>query len=45
MDDFVQEVGNARVWGGIHYRFSTDVALAMGRQIGELAAAKQLPQP
>ena len=44
-DDFVQEVGNARVWEGVHYRFSTEVGAAMGRQIGELAAAKHLPQP
>jgi vanadium-dependent haloperoxidase-like protein len=45
LDDFVQEVGNARVWGGLHYRFSTDVAVTMGRQIGELAAARHLQQP
>ena len=45
VDDFVQEVSNARVWEGVHYRFSTDVGMAMGRKIGELAAAKYLPQP
>jgi len=43
--DFVQEVSNARVWEGVHYRFSTDVGMAMGSQIGELAAAEHLPQP
>jgi hypothetical protein len=41
-DDFVREVGDARVWGGLHYRFSVDTAAAMGRRIGELAAAKVL---
>lgn len=41
-DDFVREVGDARVWGGLHYRFSVDTAVAMGRKIGELAAAKVL---
>jgi hypothetical protein len=41
-DDFVREVGDARVWGGLHYRFSVDTAAAMGRRIGELAAAKLL---
>jgi hypothetical protein len=32
----VQEVENARVWGGIHYRTSTQVGERMGRQIGRL---------
>ena len=41
-DDFVREIGDARVWGGLHYRFSVDPAAAMGRRIGELAAAKVL---
>jgi hypothetical protein len=45
VDDFVREVGDARVYGGLHYRFSTDVAAAMGRQIGELAAARHLQLP
>jgi hypothetical protein len=35
----VQEVGDARIWGGIHYRTATDVGARMGRQVGELAAA------
>lgn len=30
---------------GVHYRFSTDVGTAMGRQLGELAAARWLAQP
>jgi hypothetical protein len=41
-DDFVREVGDARIWGGLHYRFSVDTAVAMGRKVGELAAAKRL---
>jgi hypothetical protein len=44
-DDFVLEVSNARVWEGVHFRFSAEVGVAMGRQIGELAAARHLPQP
>jgi hypothetical protein len=36
--DYVQEVNNARVWGGIHYRTSTQVGETMGRKIGVLAA-------
>lgn len=45
VDAFMEEVANARVWEGIHFRTSTDVGLAMGRQIGALAAARvaQLP--
>jgi hypothetical protein len=39
IDALVQEVGNARIWGGVHYRTSTDVGTQLGRQTGELAAA------
>jgi PAP2 superfamily len=42
VDDFVQEVADARVYEGVHYRFSTEVGAAMGKRIGELAAAKVL---
>jgi len=45
LEDLVQEVSNARVWEGVHYRHSTEVGTAMGRQIGELAATRHLPQP
>jgi len=38
ISDYVQEVDNARIWGGIHYRNSTEVGEAMGRKIGVLAA-------
>lgn len=40
--DFVQEVANARIYDGVHYRTSTEVGTAMGQKIGELAAAKYL---
>lgn len=40
VDAFVQEVADARVWEGIHYRTSTEVGVAMGRRIGALAAAR-----
>ncbi len=32
---FVDEVSDARVWAGFHYRFSTRVGRDMGRRIGE----------
>jgi len=40
VEAFVQEVGNARVYGGIHYRFSTEVGTDMGRRIGALAVQR-----
>jgi len=40
--DFVDEVSNARVWAGVHYRNSTAVGTAMGRQLGELGWQKLL---
>jgi hypothetical protein len=39
-DEFMQEVANARIYDGVHYRTSSEVGLAMGRQVGELAASK-----
>jgi PAP2 superfamily len=39
-DDFIQEVANARIYDGVHYRNSTEVGTAMGKRIGALAAAK-----
>jgi len=30
----MEEPSNARVWAGIHYRFSTAVGAEMGRKIG-----------
>jgi hypothetical protein len=41
----VQEVANARIYDGVHYRTSTEVGTAMGKQIGALAAAKYLDEP
>jgi hypothetical protein len=35
-------VTQARIYDGVHYRTSTEVGTAMGKQIGELAAAKYL---
>lgn len=45
VDDFVQEVAMARVYEGVHYRFSGDVGVAMGRQVGELAVQRFLRNP
>ena len=40
VEDFMQEVGDARIYEGIHFRTSTETGLTMGKQIGALAAAK-----
>ena len=42
VDEFVREVVDARVWGGLHYRFSSEAGVVMGSRIGELAAARYL---
>jgi hypothetical protein len=35
MTAFTDEVANARIWAGFHYRFSTRVGTQMGYQIGD----------
>jgi len=35
---FMQEVSNARVWEGVHYRYSTEVGTRMGEQVAKLVA-------
>ena len=38
--EFVQEVSNARVYDGVHYRNSTEVGAELGRKVGKLAVSK-----
>jgi hypothetical protein len=45
VDDFAREVGDARVYAGIHYRSAVDAGGEMGKQIGMLAAQKLLRTP
>jgi hypothetical protein len=42
LSDYRDEVSNARIWAGFHYRFSTEVGKDMGRQIAQLTLATQL---
>jgi hypothetical protein len=44
MAAFAEEIANARIWAGFHYRFSTRVGTAMGLQIGEYVV-KNVMQP
>jgi hypothetical protein len=42
LQDYSDEVSNARVYAGFHYRFSTEVGKDMGKKIGQLTLATQL---
>jgi hypothetical protein len=42
--DYNNEVSQARIWAGFHYRFSTRVGQDMGRKLGEYVV-KNLMQP
>jgi hypothetical protein len=44
MTAFADEVANARIWAGFHYRFSTRVGTDMGLKIGEYVV-KNVMQP
>lgn len=44
IEDYITEVSNARIWGGVHCRNSTVVGAAMGREIGKLVAASVFRQ-
>jgi hypothetical protein len=44
MTAFTDEIANARIWAGFHYRFSTRVGTDMGLQIGEYVV-KNVMQP
>ena len=39
IDAFVEEVSNARIWEGVHYRNSAEVGTEMGRKVAEQVAA------
>ena len=38
LSDYSQEVFNARIWSGVHYRNSAEVGARMGNEIGSYAA-------
>jgi hypothetical protein len=40
LDDFTQEVANARIWGGIHFRTACEIGTTMGRRVGEIAVTR-----
>ena len=42
LEDYIQEPSNARIWSGIHYRFSTKVGTDMGRKVADYAVQNYL---
>ena len=42
LSDYVQEVINARIYDGVHYRTSGEAGAAMGKQIGEYTVANYM---
>ena len=45
LQDYSDEVSNARIYAGFHYRFSTEAGKEMGRKIGELTVGTLLLGP
>lgn len=45
VEALAEDIANARIWEGVHYRHSTEVGLAMGRSIGALAATRVAEAP
>jgi hypothetical protein len=42
LQDYSDEVSNARIYAGFHYRFSTEAGKDMGKKIAELAVSTKL---
>jgi hypothetical protein len=42
IDGFVREIGDSRIYAGIHYRAAIDAGTSMGQQIGTLAVDRVL---
>src|SRR4029078_11013702 len=44
LQDYSDEVANARIYAGFHYRFSTEAGKDMGKKIRDLAATTRMPR-
>jgi hypothetical protein len=40
LEDFEREVADSRIYAGIHYRFSADAGIALGRKVGDLTVTR-----
>lgn len=46
LSDLIREVESARIYDGVHFRNSTEAGSRLGKQVGELVAARALqPEP
>ncbi|HEY7592892.1 MAG TPA: vanadium-dependent haloperoxidase [Actinophytocola sp.] len=36
LEQLIREMGNARVWGGLHWRFSTETGVRLGEQVARV---------
>jgi len=43
IEQWDQEISNARIWGGVHFRNSCEVGDTLGRRIGALAISRFIP--
>jgi len=43
IEQWDQEISNARIWGGVHFRNSCEVGDTLGRRIGALAISRFMP--
>ena len=41
LDQLLREVGNARIWGGLHWRFSTDAGVALGAKVAGVVLTRR----
>ena len=42
VNEVLAEEGNARVWGGMHWRHSTEVGTTLGKKVGKYTATHLL---
>lgn len=43
IEQWDQEISNARIWGGVHFRNSCELADTLGRRIGAVAISRFMP--
>ena len=43
IEQWDQEISNARVWGGVHFRNSCEVGDTLGRRLGAIAISRFMP--
>jgi hypothetical protein len=41
LEQLIREVGNARVWGGLHWRFSTETGVRLGEKVARVVLSER----